>query len=60
MEATLLSPFCVTITLNTVVAEVLSQFADKLEKSKDVTATVKEIVQANIRGNIAAAAAEKA
>ncbi len=31
-------------TLNTVVAEVLSQFADKLEKSKDITATVKEIV----------------
>jgi glutamine synthetase len=31
-------------TLNTVVAEVLSEFADKLEKSKDVTATVKEIV----------------
>ena len=31
-------------TLNTTVAEVLSQFADRLEKSKDVTATVKEIV----------------
>jgi glutamine synthetase len=31
-------------TLNTVVAEVLSEFADKLEKSKDTTATVKEIV----------------
>jgi glutamine synthetase len=31
-------------TLNTTVAEVLSQFADKLEKSKDITATVKEIV----------------
>ena len=31
-------------TINTTVAEVLSQFAEKLEKSKDVTATVKEIV----------------
>jgi glutamine synthetase len=31
-------------TLNTVVAEVLSQFADRLEKAKDITACVKEIV----------------
>ncbi len=31
-------------TINTTVAEVLAGFADKLEKSKDVTATVKEIV----------------
>jgi glutamine synthetase len=31
-------------TLNTVVAEVLAEFADKLEKSKDVKATVKEII----------------
>lgn len=30
--------------LNTVVAEVLSQFADRLEKAKDITACVKEIV----------------
>ena len=31
-------------TLNTAVAEVLDEFADKLEKSKDVKATVKEII----------------
>ena len=31
-------------TLNTIVAEMLSVFADKLEKSKDIPATVKEIV----------------
>jgi len=30
--------------LNTIVAEVLSQFADRLEKSVDVTATVKELI----------------
>jgi glutamine synthetase len=31
-------------TLNTIVAEILGQFADVLEKSKDVKATVKELV----------------
>ncbi len=30
--------------LNTIVAEVLSQFADRLEKSNDVTAAVKELI----------------
>jgi len=30
--------------INTIVAEVLSQFADKLEKSKNIPATVKEIL----------------
>lgn len=30
--------------LNTIVAEVLSRFADRLEKSTDVTATVKELI----------------
>jgi len=39
------------VVLNTAVADVLSEFADKLEKSSDINATIKEIIALTYKEN---------